>query len=138
MEQAGRTQRSLNKLSPEVRVVRMRDDGGEGPILLKDDPRVLVPLFFCDFLPFLPVLGTAAGQVQGERLLLKHSCIVYEFLLWHELSEEIRGRRNANDLTLSKISLQGIKLFSKDLRVSVQSARDRPLYGACMENAALQ
>ena len=38
MEQAGRTQSSLNKLSPEVRVVRIRDDGGEGPILLKDYP----------------------------------------------------------------------------------------------------
>ena len=122
MEQAGRTQSSLNKLSPEVRVVRMGDDGGEGPILLKDYPQVLVPLFFLRHSSLPPTTGDSCRSGAGERLLLKHSCIVYEFLLWHELSGEIRERRNANDLTLSKISLQGIKLFSKDLRVSVQSA----------------
>ena len=67
MEQAGRTQSSLNKLSPEVRVVRMRDDGGEGPILLKDYPQVLVPLFFLQLSSLPPTPGDSFRSGAGRE-----------------------------------------------------------------------
>ena len=67
MEQAGRTQSSLNKLSPEVRVVRMRDDGGEGPILLKDYPQVLVPLFFLRLSSLPPTPGDSCRSGAGRE-----------------------------------------------------------------------
>ena len=80
MEQAERTQSSLNKLSPEVKGVQMGDDEGDGPILLKDYPEALVPPTFCISPLFLLSWDSCRSGARG-KLLLKHS-----YILHHELS----------------------------------------------------